>query len=75
MAFSNSFKDVASSAKDVAALLCSPKVETEHLVYGILAENSSQAAKLLNDLGVTKDAYKKVIFSYLKNKMDIPCTS
>ena len=72
MAFSNSFKEVVCKSKDFAALVGAQKVETEHLLYGLLADNSSYASKMLNDLGVTKDAYKKVIFSYLKkNQMDI----
>ena len=67
MAFSNSLKEVAILAKEFASFNGAQKVETEHLLYGVLAENSSLASKYLNDVGVDELKYKKVILSYLKN--------
>jgi len=67
MAFSNSLKEVARLAKEFASFNGAQKVETEHLLYGVLAENSSLASKYLNDVGVDELKYKKVILSYLKN--------
>ncbi len=64
MAFSSSLKKVANLAKNFAAKLGSPKVETEHLLYGILAEENSLAAKVLGDVGITKESFEKVIKSY-----------
>lgn len=44
------------------------KVETEHLLYGILSISESKGARLLGTFGIQLVAYKKVILSYLKNK-------
>ena len=71
MAFSNSFKEVVGYAKEFAEKMKAQNVQTEHLLYGILAQNSSLASKFLNEIGVSKDAYQKVMFSYLKKKTDI----
>ena len=68
MAFSNSFKNVANLSKDFAKMINAQKVETEHLLYGILADKSSRASKFLNDVGVTEEYYKKVMVSYSKSR-------
>ena len=44
------------------------KVETQHLLYGILSVSESKGAKLLGSFGINVMTYKKVILSYLKNK-------
>ena len=71
MAFSNSFKDVVVLAKEFAEKNHATKVETEHLLYGLIAYQNCQASKLLTSVGITVDAYQKVINSYLKNKNSI----
>ena len=68
MAFSKTFKNVVNLSKEFAKKTNSQNVETEHLFYGILADNSSLAAKLLNDVGVSKDYYEKVMVSCAKEK-------
>ena len=45
------------------------KVETEHLLYGILSMPESKGAKILGTFGIQLMTYKKVILSYLKNKL------
>ena len=68
MAEVNVLNSIAASSMNFAKSLGSARLETEHVLYGILCLGSSTASKILADLGVTKDAYKKVMFSYLKNK-------
>lgn len=45
------------------------KLETEHMLYGILATKESNSARLLASLGVTEESFKKVIFSYLNKNI------
>lgn len=58
------FENSARFAKSVGA----SKIETEHLLFGVLLAENSYASKSLRELGINKDNYKKVIYSYLKNK-------
>ena len=68
MAVSNPIKLIIENSAKFARMLGSSKIETEHLLFGILCNQNSYASKILNDVGVTRESYKKVIFSYLKNK-------
>ena len=63
-----SMNNVVESSATFAKSLGVSRVETEHLIFGILCAEDSAAAKFLESLGINKDSYKKVIVSYLKNK-------
>lgn len=52
---------------DIAKSLSSGSVETEHLLYGVLSDDSSMASRVLNSLGVTKNSYAKILKSLSKN--------
>ena len=64
------FENSARFAKSVGV----NKIETEHLLFGILTIEESYASKSLRELGINKDNYKKVIYSYLQNKNVAPVT-
>ncbi len=65
---SNSLKLATNNAAKFARELGMSKIESEHLLYGILTVSEDRATKILINLGVSKETYKKVICSYLKNK-------
>ncbi len=75
MAFSKEFKEVVNLARNFAATMGAGRLETEHLLYGILAENSSLAAKILNGVGLDLNGYEKVIKSYQKETSAIDTSS
>ncbi len=58
------FENSARFAKSVGA----NKIETEHLLFGVILAESSYASKALKELGINKDNYRKFIYSCLKNK-------
>lgn len=70
MTISNELKQVIDNSMSFAKMLFSKTIETEHLLYGIMC-NNSKASKVLSDVGVNKDSYRKVMFSNLKNKRDV----
>ena len=51
---------------DFAEKLGSLTVETEHLLFGILSEESTVAYKILNSYGITKTKYASVVKSISK---------
>ena len=59
-------KKVVDSAVDFAMSMESNLVETEHMLYGILCNETSAAAKVLRDFGVNKKTYTKVVLSLRK---------
>ena len=52
---------------DFAEKLGSLSVETEHLLFGILSDESSVAFKILNSYGITKTKYANVVRSISKS--------
>ncbi len=71
MAISSSLKTALDNSAKFASSIGETKVETEHLLYGILTISSSTASKIFEGLGLQASAYKKVILSLLKNKGQI----
>lgn len=63
----NKIQNVFKIATSFAEKLGSASVETEHLLFGVLNDETSVASKILNDLGVTKTKYASVFKSVLKN--------
>ena len=68
MAFSNIFKEVVRKSKQFAESMGKQSVGTEHMLYGIIAEKTSQASKILDNVGVTIDKYESVMKSYLNKQ-------
>ena len=68
MAGVNLLKNVIENSAKFARTLGSSKIETEHLLFGVLSSKGTFAEKLLLSVGIDETSYKKVIFSYLKNK-------
>ena len=67
-----SLNNIANSSMKFAKTLGAVRLETEHVLYGILCAQTSVSARLLSELGVDKDAYRKVMLTYLKNKNTTP---
>lgn len=65
MDISNLLKNAIDYSAKFAGSLGESKLESEHLLYGILNVTDSNATKLLSGVGVTCESFKKVIFSYL----------
>ena len=63
----NQIQSAFRTATDFAVKLGSLTVETEHLLFGVLCDETSVASKLLNGLGVNKTKYASVFKSVLKN--------
>ena len=57
------FKYSAEFAESVG----SKTVETEHLLFGVIADESSYASKVLDSFGVNKTSYSKIIKSVSKS--------
>lgn len=68
MQISNALKNVVDNSAKFARSLGSDKLETEHLLFGILLEKNANCVKILNNYGVTLDGYKKFLFSGEKNR-------
>jgi len=66
MAISNSVKSAIENSAKFARVVGSNKIESEHLLYGILTIQNNRGTNLLKNLGVSESTYKKVIISYLK---------
>ena len=62
----NQIKQMINYSLDFAKSLSSKVLETEHLLYGVLCMEESYASKLLDALGVNKNAYAKVLKTYKK---------
>ena len=75
MAVSNMLEQAIKKSVMFAKQTGESKVETEHLLYGILSVSESKSAKLLASCGIQAASYKKVILSYLKNKNNAIPTS
>ena len=67
MAVSNALRKAVENSAGFAMSVGESKIETEHLLYGILSVDS-KASKLLASVGLQANSYKKVILSYLKKK-------
>jgi len=63
----NKIQNLFKVSADFAEKLGSSAVETEHLLYGILSDETSVASKILNGYGVTKTKYVSVLKSISKN--------
>ena len=72
---SSELKKLIEDSAGFAKMLGSETIETEHLLYGILCATNSSACKILNGVGVNQNAYKKVMFTSLKNKSVTPANS
>ena len=58
---SDLLKGLAENSAKFAGGLGSSKIETEHLLFGILCAKGSYAEKVLSGFGISKENYKKVI--------------
>ena len=67
----NQIQNVFKLAADFAEKLGSISVETEHLLYGVLSDETSVASKILNSFGVTKNKYASVVKSISKNNTSV----
>ncbi len=63
----NKIQNIFKVATKFAEKLGSKSVETEHLLFGVLNDETSVASKILNDLGVSKTKYASVFKSVLNN--------
>ena len=54
-------------ASEIAKTLNSNSVETEHLLYSVISNESSMASKVLCELGVNKSSFAKILRSLSKN--------
>lgn len=63
----NKLQKVLKVSVDFAQKLGSATVETEHLLFGVLSEELSNASKLLNGYGISKQKYASVVKSISKN--------
>lgn len=73
MQISNTFKNAVENSAKFARSLGSDKLESEHLLFGILIEKNANSVKILNNYGVNADNYKKFLVSSLKGeKVKIP---
>ena len=70
MAVSKPLKLAVDNAAQFALSVGENKIETEHLLYGILSVSDSKASKLLASFGLQASSYKKVILSLLKKKKE-----
>lgn len=61
MAGSEQIQNVFNSAMKFAESVYSRTIETEHLLFGVLCEEESFSAKVLNSFGVNKQNYSKVV--------------
>lgn len=66
MQISNSVKIANDNALGFARSVGSNKIETEHLLYGLLCIEENKAVKLFKDVGVNKTVFKNVILKYTK---------
>ncbi len=57
---------IFSFAADFAASLNSKTIETEHLLFGVIADEDSFSSKVLNGFGVNKKSYIKIVKSVSK---------
>ena len=53
----NKIQNVFKIATSFAEKLGSASVETEHLLFGVLNDETSSASKILNGFGITKNKY------------------
>lgn len=65
----NKIQNVFKVSSEFAEKLGSASVETEHLLFGILNDETSVSAKILNSYGVTKTKYASVVKSISKNNV------
>ena len=65
----NKIQNILKIATTFAEKLGSSSVETEHLLFGVLNDETSVASKILNEFGVTKTKYASVFKSILKNSV------
>lgn len=68
MAGNEQIQRVFNVSARFAESLQSCTIETEHLLFGVLSEEDSFAAKVMNGFGVTKQNYAKIVKSISKNK-------
>ena len=63
----NKLQKVLKASVDFAQKLGSATVETEHLLFGVLSEEMSNASKILNGYGISKQKYASVVKTISKN--------
>ena len=68
MAVSGSLEQAIKNSVMFAKFLGETKVETEHLLYGIMSVSESKAAKILAKFGIQAESFKRVVISLKKNK-------
>lgn len=66
MQISNTLKNATLNSAKFARSLGSEKLETEHLLFGILVEKNANSVKILNNYGVDAENLKKFLFSNKK---------
>ena len=67
MQISNTLKRAIDNSAKFARSLGRDKLETEHLLFGILLEKTEKSVRLLNEYGVNDDNYKKAILAKYKS--------
>ena len=67
MAVSKPLQEAVRKSAVFAKQTGESKIETEHLLYGMLSVNS-KASQIFASFGIQANSYKKVILSYLKPK-------
>ena len=68
MAVSNSLEIAIKKSVMFAKTLGESKVETEHLLFGILSVTESKASKLLAKFGIQSESYRRLVLSLKKTK-------
>ncbi len=66
MQISSSVKLAIDNSINFARSVGSSKIETEHLLYGLLIVEDNRAVRLLKEVGVNKTVLKNVILKYSK---------
>ncbi len=68
MALSNSLNLAIKNAAKFVVNVGSSKIESEHLLYGILTVTDDRATRLLLNVGVSLETYKNVLLRYQKSE-------
>jgi len=65
-------KNSLNESLNIARYFNSESIEPEHLLFAILLEKGSLGSNILNDLGVEKEIFDKVLVIKKKDKKNIP---
>jgi Clp amino terminal domain, pathogenicity island component len=65
-AYTSLARTALSFAAEEARSLCQVRVDTQHLLLGLLRESSGQAVKVLKQTGIDLDEFRKRILAYVR---------